>query len=805
MKNNQGNLSSTSVPKLLHLIYKDRVSAGILDIVREPIKKRFFFKEGIPVFATSNILGEVLGRLLMSEGIISQREYESSLEVVLKKKRKHGEVLISMGLITPDELSTFLQLQLKRRIWKIFDWNEGIYRYARAEKLPKGVVHMPIHPARLILDGISLGFYPLERINRDLEDYMESPVEYDRKAGFYSLDDFGLKIQEKRFVDACDGQKTLGEVFAATELLRQRALSLALSFVITGVVKRPGRAEELVDEALPADAERPAAHATGSAEGVATGDHRVNAELLFMKAKNCFNEGNYETAEKILKEITELNPLEGEYWAWLGWVIFNLDPSRIKVAEKIIKDSIDINNELDTAWFFLGRICLAQGSLHGAQAAFKTAYTKNPWMLEAVSELKRLEIAKGLKASLYGTEQKPRRPSYMDAFGYTEDPFSDVPMDRPLNLSAGQEEALEFLLRSIKKKGGPLLLEGEKGAGKTTLLLELLKKLSNTRTLSAVILDPPKKELNLIKAVNEEVGSPTEAASVKEQLLSLGMRISQNKIQSGHTVIIIDEAHKLTDGCLKLLQYLARLKSLQIILLSEPGMGSRLATPPFKELDGKVLARAVIQPHTAAEIDAYVEKRLIEAARGAAPGKPFYTLTDEEQKELRVESRGIPALINEKCADILSRAAGGAQDKVPPRHPLPEAPQAHETNKPLEKSFKTKGPKPSVPEGSGVESEPTSAINIKAKAGILKETTPPAETPLKTGVIEFPAPAGKEKAEEKLTGLKGAEKAGAAQIKPSDKMRPSRLLFWVVVMLLLGLITGSIIGLFWLDKLGGLQ
>ncbi|MCR4287531.1 MAG: DUF4388 domain-containing protein, partial [Deltaproteobacteria bacterium] len=120
MKEEHGSLANTGMPRLLHLIHRERDPAGILEITREPIKKRFFFKNGIPVAATSNILNEVLGRLLMQEGIISQKQYESSLEIVLREKKRHGEVLIALGLLTEEKLNMFLTLQLKKRLWKIF-------------------------------------------------------------------------------------------------------------------------------------------------------------------------------------------------------------------------------------------------------------------------------------------------------------------------------------------------------------------------------------------------------------------------------------------------------------------------------------------------------------------------------------------------------------------------------------------------------------------------------------------------------------------------------------------------------------
>jgi len=238
LKDRLGNLSKTGLPALLHLIYEKGDAAGILDVINEPAKKRFFFKNGMPVAASSNVLSEVLGRLLMAERIISQKDYETSLEVVLRHKRKHGEVLISMGLITSAELEKFLTLQLKRRLLKVFGWKQGEYKYIKAATLPPGMDRQqPLHPAPLILEGITLGFYPPSRAKEDLGKYLDTPVKFEETAGKYRPDDFNINLQEKRFLESFDGSRPLKEVLEASDLLRGRANALALSFIITGVMK----------------------------------------------------------------------------------------------------------------------------------------------------------------------------------------------------------------------------------------------------------------------------------------------------------------------------------------------------------------------------------------------------------------------------------------------------------------------------------------------------------------------------------------------------------------------------------------
>ena len=741
MKDRHGDLAQIGLPRLLHNIFLRKDEGAVLDIAREPVKKRFFFRKGFPVAASSNILGEVLGRLLMQEGIITQKEYEGSLEVVLRDKKRHGEVLISMGLISPQQLEEFLRLQLKRRLLKIFDWEDGSYRYV-VTNLANPLPANPLHPAELILEGISLGFYPVSRIRTDLKPYLEKKL-FLAEGSPYKLDAFRLNLQEKRFIESLSTEGSLEEALSASDLLRHRALSIALSLVITGVVTDEAKAVERVPEM--------SVEESGAANPPeAQVDSKLNAELLFMKAKTSLQKKDFRQAMEILGEITNLSPGEGEYWAHLGWAIYNDDPGRISEAEKLIKDSIDLNNDLDSAWLFLGRIFLAQGRTGMAAGAFTNALQKNAWNTDALSELKRIEMN-----------------------GEGAGPFSLYPSE-PL-LSAGQATALEALLKAVRKHTGPVLIEGPAGSGKTTLLLELLKRLSSDKVLAAVLLKPPAREIELIKTINNEVGSQSEASTVKEQLLNLGMRVSQNKIQGGQSVIVIDEAHTLSPGCLKLVQYLTRLKTLQIVLFSAPGLSERLKAPDFKELDERLAVRLSLGAFSMEEASVLIASRSPEDATGLDSASIFS------------KTGGNPAaLLNEAGAVYDRMRAAKALPEEPREEPVFEAPTQEVIGQEIIEI--------------GYEDFTFQQAPEEEKAGPQeKAETKAAEAPrpVETPVERLPPPPKKE-----ATGPAPVK----AQIeKTAEAERPRkrgtlRLIFWIIVMLIVGLAAGSLIGTYWFSQ-----
>ncbi|HBG46690.1 MAG TPA: hypothetical protein DDW94_06820 [Deltaproteobacteria bacterium] len=769
MKDGHGELSEIGLPRLLHLIYLKKDDAAVLDIIKEPIKKRFFFRRGLPVAASSNILGEVLGRLLMQEGIISQKEYESSLEVVLKEKKRHGEVLISMGLITHQQLEEFLRLQLKRRLLKIFDWNDGSYRYMKTT-LPQNLPHNPLHPAELILEGISLGFYPVSKIKTGLKPYMDKKLAPSAIAS-YKLDDFRLNLQEKRFVEALKGEGSLEEALASSDLLRHRAISIAMSLILTGVLKdRDGAESEPAYEIEESkEAQAPEAQV----------DSKLNSELLFMRAKTALQHKDYRSAIEILKEITNLSPGEGEYWAALGWAIYNDDPGRVDEAERLIKDSIDLNNDLDSAWLYLGRLSAVQGKADWARKAFSTALSKNPWNTEALSEIKKLELGISPPAGPLET-----------------------------SLTGGQAAALELLAKAVRKRSGPALIEGEEGSGKTTVLLELLNKLSQDKVLAAVLLKPHQKEIDLIKEINLEVGSQSEATTVKEQLLSLGMRVSQNKIQGGQNIILIDRADELSTGCLKLIQYLTRLKTLQIILFSRPGLSRKLKELEYKELDERLACRITVGNMTGEETASFLEERLKAFGHSGCFSIP-------EMEGIFAKTGGNPAAVLNEAKAIVERAGAEAshleKEEWAEEKPLEESGSARDVIEIGEEGFSFEPPQPT----EEIKAEEIKAEEVKEETpdrielttweephvelpveekkreatpvpSVQKAPSPPAQRPLPPREAPRTAPEPKEEA--------------APEVAVTRRRRGLlKLILWVIVMLAAGLAAGSLIGTYWFD------
>ena len=130
-------------------------------------------------------------------------------------------------------------------------------------------------------------------------------------------------------------------------------------------------------------------------------DKIVKAELQFQKGQILLKTNNLKEAYESFKWAVELNSTEGEYFSYLGWSIFRLDPNSEEARAKAleyIKRGLQFNKEHDSGYYFLGRILKVKGEEQKALEAFKTAYAKNQQNIDALREIRAFELSqKGQK------------------------------------------------------------------------------------------------------------------------------------------------------------------------------------------------------------------------------------------------------------------------------------------------------------------------------------------------------------------------------------------------------------------------
>jgi tetratricopeptide (TPR) repeat protein len=224
----QGRLEETSFPTLLLDLFRARFS-GAARIVRDRIEKGFLFREGIPVFAESNLTSESLGVQLMDAGKISRSDYS---QVVLRVERegcKEGQALLDLDLIAPRELFLALKEQVRGRLIECFGWAHGTFTIEPSEAPPEETQPFRADIYPLLQEGIET-HWSTDRVLADLDPHMN---QYATRTALVSRIQHRLRSDEavEAFIDALDGSFTLWKALQRATTPRSMAAAWLLDAI----------------------------------------------------------------------------------------------------------------------------------------------------------------------------------------------------------------------------------------------------------------------------------------------------------------------------------------------------------------------------------------------------------------------------------------------------------------------------------------------------------------------------------------------------------------------------------------------
>ena len=128
-------------------------------------------------------------------------------------------------------------------------------------------------------------------------------------------------------------------------------------------------------------------------------DEVLQAEITFKEGERAMIESDFTTARKHLERAVKLKPDEPEYYAYLGWTVFQIGRStqnvnEIKKAKQYLNKAVAMNPDGDKAYIILGRVYAGEGNLDMAKQHFEKALKLNPECHPARKALEILEKAK---------------------------------------------------------------------------------------------------------------------------------------------------------------------------------------------------------------------------------------------------------------------------------------------------------------------------------------------------------------------------------------------------------------------------
>lgn len=242
---------------------------------------------------------------------------------------------------------------------------------------------------------------------------------------------------------------------------------------------------------------------------------------------------------------------------------------------------------------------------------------------------------------------------YQSHWNLTERPFENWSNDQFYYPSEVHQTALLKLRYGVENRRSVAVLCGESGMGKTVLLNSFRKQLPESYAPIAQVVFPTLPGDQLLSYIADHWTGTTgeDNEPLRVALRRLETFLAKNVADGKHAVLIVDEAHLLTDPSqLEALRLLLNLQAeaegsesaWTLVLVGHPTLLSTIERN--RALDGRVSVKCVLQRLALEQTAGYIQHRL--AAAGGEIDKIF---TPEAIEAIQLRSSGIPRRINRLC------------------------------------------------------------------------------------------------------------------------------------------------------------
>jgi len=190
--------------------------------------------------------------------------------------------------------------------------------------------------------------------------------------------------------------------------------------------------------------------------------------------------------------------------------------------------------------------------------------------------------------------------------------------------------------------------------------------------VTAYIPNPDMGADDLLHALCHELDIPMPQSARRNRLLNaLKDCLIKHALEGHRVVVLIDEAQAIPLATVESLRLLSNLetekrKLLQLVLLGQPELDTKLALPQIRQLLQRITFSEYLGPMHAPQVAPYLMHRLAVAAASDATDTQVFL--PQAAADIAVCSAGVPRVVNVLAHKCLMLAYGEDTHRVTPNH-----------------------------------------------------------------------------------------------------------------------------------------
>ena len=253
---------------------------------------------------------------------------------------------------------------------------------------------------------------------------------------------------------------------------------------------------------------------------------------------------------------------------------------------------------------------------------------------------------------------------YEAYFNLQKRPFSATPDPACFFAPEPIQELFDELILRAESGQGIGIVTAQAGTGKTLLCRRIASELSSRWTPVFLANSSYPTRRALLQSILFELGKRYSGLEEQELRLSIFGVLRELTRAGRGAVLIVDEAHLLSDRLLEELRLLAslaegKLPLARVILAGQPALEERMLAPALEALNQRVACHVYLEPLTRRQSIEYIDYRI-----DWAGGVCLKIFADAALERIAVGAGGLPRCLNQLCDHALLLACAQEQPRV---------------------------------------------------------------------------------------------------------------------------------------------